>query len=230
MKTILIAFLIMPIVALGQCDWYFKGFLKSEVYGDSVILRNDSVSRNCGAMYTMQVYPVNDTLHWMQYDIGFAAMCICNFNLSVTLESLPAGTHIVKVYHTDYPGFGPPYYDTCYVGTMTFEVSQPNPPGSITVSGGSQSDCFSYPTGVSDREGSRDLSLYPNPAGDRLNIESEIPGEKEVVILDLTGRELIAERFTGLVHRLDIGHLAPGSYVARISARELSVVRKFIRR
>ena len=47
MKTLVFILIAVPYIVLGQCNPLGIGILKAEVDGNSVILKNDSIYRNC---------------------------------------------------------------------------------------------------------------------------------------------------------------------------------------
>lgn len=63
------------------------------------------------------------------------------------------------------------------------------------------------------------ISIYPNPASDRLFINSELQYER-VEIVDIDGKTVLRENE---ISTLDISHLAPGTYIVKISNRQMSV-------
>ncbi|MEZ5197727.1 MAG: hypothetical protein R2764_15480 [Bacteroidales bacterium] len=61
MKTLVFILLALPFTVFGQLNPY--GVLKAEVYGNTVILKNDSAFRNCACVYSMEIIQLEgDTL------------------------------------------------------------------------------------------------------------------------------------------------------------------------
>jgi len=88
-KALIYLFALIPHLTFGQCDPAGNGTLSAEVQNNSVILRNDTIHCNCGALYTMGIsWLSDDSLIWMQTDTGEVAFCYCHFDLSVT--SIPS--------------------------------------------------------------------------------------------------------------------------------------------
>ena len=141
MKTLVFILIALPYIAFGQCNSIFNGILKAEVDGNSVILKNDSIYRNCAVSYLMEITEIEgDTLVWFQLEqMDMWMMCLCHFNLSVTLDSLEAGNYYVKTYYTNIPF---PVGDTCYVGLIPFTISEQNSFVSYGVTDPYQSSCF----------------------------------------------------------------------------------------
>ncbi len=147
MKAVVFFMTFIPCIAFGQCIWwYYPGTLSAQVIGDTVILREDTARRNCGAIYQMEISTVSDTIIWFQRDIGGAFSCDCLFNLSVTIDSMETGHHVVKIYYTELEVPDPP--DTCYVGLISFDILEQNSFPSFSMIGQNQTDCFSI--GVND--------------------------------------------------------------------------------
>ena len=70
-------------------------------------------------------------------------------------------------------------------------------------------------TGVQAAE-SQSVSLYPNPASDRIVLDGLADGEAEVRIHDLSGRLVLTRHAAGPTAVLDVSSLAPGCYVVRV--------------
>jgi hypothetical protein len=75
--------------------------------------------------------------------------------------------------------------------------------------------------GINDLETAEELSLYPNPAGDFVNISlpSVSKGESKIAVFNLAGRLMIEEEikaFTENSYTLNVGKLPPGVYVLTI--------------
>lgn len=107
------------------------GKLKALVNRSSVILKDDTTARNCGASYQMQIDVTagsqnTHNIKWLQYDIGFEAGCDCHFNYSVSLDSLENGHYYTNVFFTEIhggnPGTSGTPYDTVYEGTVEFDI------------------------------------------------------------------------------------------------------------
>jgi hypothetical protein len=226
MKAIVILLMLVPCLALAQCDEASLGLLSAEVHGDTVILKNDTVYRNCGALYTMEVTnPGNDTLIWMQTDTGDVAYCYCNFDLSVSLDSLSPGDYVVKVYYTDLV-----YNDTCYIGLVPFTIAQPENYAALKIIHHWQSGCFT--TGLEENQDFSEpwTAIYPNPAGDILFIRNKRNTNGNVQIFNLNGQLQISTNLENQLTRLDILTLNPGIYLVKIKNEEFIKIYKLIRK
>ncbi|KUG05832.1 CotH kinase family protein [Solirubrum puertoriconensis] len=63
---------------------------------------------------------------------------------------------------------------------------------------------------------SETLKLYPNPANDYLNIDTDAARSYELSIRDLSGREVLRSALQGKQHKLSIAHLKKGVYVVTL--------------
>jgi hypothetical protein len=183
MKTItfLVLFAI-PIFSFGQSVQTTVDKLKAEVHGDTVILRDDSAYRNCGASYEMQLTIVNDTtFRWIQKDKGSIAYCDCNFNLSCTVDSLKPGDYTVNTYYT-YPGSS----SLKYVGKINFTISAPNNYVLPSIINQAQSPCFIVGIAPENEPSDCKIKVYPNPASRYIKIATDMPETKTIMITDIT--------------------------------------------
>jgi hypothetical protein len=231
MRAKLIFVLLFPIVAFGQCDPYYNGTLSVQVFGDTVILHNDTAIRNCGATYEMKAAFVGDTLIWLQSDTGPSFACVCTFNLSVMLDSVKSGYYIAKVYYTQFYGWPPPYDDTCFVGSIPFAVTDQNFYLSAHKSEEAQSPCFPIGTGVNQKAKAGSLFIHPNPASNFISVEiSGIAGNNNLSIVNTEGHRLITRRITAPKTQLDISALPAGVYFVRVTGERTVQVGKFVKR
>lgn len=73
-----------------------------------------------------------------------------------------------------------------------------------------------------------EVSLYPNPATDRVVLDGLADGEAEVRIHDLSGRLVLTRLAAGPTALLDISSLAPGCYVVRVAQGDEEKVVKMV--
>jgi len=77
------------------------------------------------------------------------------------------------------------------------------------------------------------LSLYPNPAGETLNIRLEESGRWEVVVRDVAGRQLISVLFNqnapGMEQTIQVGNLQSGIYFLDAWSGNRRTIRKFVK-
>lgn len=89
-------------------------------------------------------------------------------------------------------------------------------------------------TGIEMESGLQNVSVYPNPATDYLNVEFEAEKPENVAfkVLDVTGKVVYAEEmnYNGgqFQHRFDISNLSEGFYIMNIETAQGKTVRKFI--
>lgn len=226
MKKLLLVFILFPCIAYGQCNPPYYGNIRVVVDGDRVVLFEDSAIRNCGAVYQMKVGFLEDTLVWLQYDIGPPLACFCTFNLSVTLDSVKSGSFIAKFYHTGYYAWPPPYSDTCYVGSLPFEVeSNPNQRFHQTIQ--NQSECYTVTLPDKLIPKGDLIKIYPNPAFSSLNIETDFSGLKRLVITDLRSKKMWEITTYHQQLNVDVNDFKPGIYLITLEAQNRVIKRKF---
>jgi hypothetical protein len=212
MKTIVLLLILLPYFAVSQCNPSGNGLLSAEVHGDSLILRNDAVTRNCAAFYSMSISRLsNDTLIWIQTDIGDVAYCHCNFDLSVTLDSLSPGAYVVKAYYTQAHDD-----DTCYIGSVPFTITQPEAFTAPKVINQWQSICFTV--GLEKKpDASESLAvIFPNPAGDVLYIRNEHDDIGTIRIFNSNSQLQISAMMDSQLTGLDLSNLSPGIYFVKV--------------
>lgn len=79
-----------------------------------------------------------------------------------------------------------------------------------------------------DDQTSHQLSVYPNPVADRLNISSTDP-VLEVRLYDLTGKVLLHQKVTGYTPEVNLSHLDPGIYTLKAETADRVFIRKVIK-
>ena len=89
-------------------------------------------------------------------------------------------------------------------------------------------------TGLNDTERMKgNIRIYPNPFGEKINIEfpDNYQGESEISLLDVTGRELYRKRFSGSDISLDMGgvNVKEGMLYLRIRNDDKTIIKKLLR-
>lgn len=127
-------------------------------------------------------------------------------------------------------------------GTITFSGSWPHPLEDVVSSGdrlfltGREADpgpgfvfCWSPDfTAFVPRTERPELHLAPNPAQHELRVSGLTPGSTELEVVDVAGRRCLpVMRATAATHRVDVGQLAWGHYVLRVTDAHGSRVRAF---
>jgi hypothetical protein len=161
----------------------------------------------------MKVILLADTLYWYQVDTGATAVCLCSFNLSVTVDSMPAGHYTAKVYYTECPDCPPPGADTGYVGSIEFDITAPNSNTSIRTIDQGQSDCYPYNGLDVKKSRLHPYSIFPNPVANTLHLSTTDLNEKVIRIIDLQGRCLFESKFTDNEFDIDLTNYKSGLYI-----------------
>jgi hypothetical protein len=73
------------------------------------------------------------------------------------------------------------------------------------------------------------VKVYPNPANDFINIESNDTEISEVALYDILGKQLLSQNELAN-NRLDISNLTKGVYFMKISANGNSITKKIIKK
>jgi hypothetical protein len=74
------------------------------------------------------------------------------------------------------------------------------------------------------------LSLYPNPASDKITIEkSPIPAQSQLSIMNVNGQELITQHISERKTVIDISTLPSGVYFVRVTNDRTVEVGKIIK-
>lgn len=81
--------------------------------------------------------------------------------------------------------------------------------------------------GVDGIDGIPRVAVYPNPAKDRIVLESEDGTQVRGTLMDLAGREIITVDFRSSI-ALDVSPLASGPYLLRLTTPSATIVRKLL--
>jgi len=186
------------------------------VTGNQVTLHQDNAYQNCCFVPALQnVYLVNDsTLSWYQMDTtNIWCGCMCFFDYSISLDSLPAGEYTAHVYSGH---IHPTWPDTTYQGMTRFRVEAWLESDHIRQLTSQASDCHPYTTGTPEKEAEPGYRWYL-PDRSRLILENERNTTFiEVILLSLQGQQLLEPKcYTGDVE-LDISRIPPGVHIIRI--------------
>jgi len=228
MKTLLSFIMLAPVLLFGQKILYPPEAIKVQVKGDTVILSQDSVMRNCGAEYNMKVLIQADTLYWLQDDTGSAFSCDCYFNVSVTVDSVPTGQYTAKVYYSEHSNYYP-YLYTVYVGSIQFEVLQQNSFIGYHKTDENQSDCFYVGLDDKRRETAPNILLFPNPTKDIITIILDGNFENQVRIINIQNGYINDFIFDGRVKTIDISEYPQGVYIVTGTSKSGVYIKKFIK-
>lgn len=225
MKTIILLLILVPYFAVSQCNPSGNGLLSADVSDDLLILRNDTVTRNCAAFYSMGISKLSsDTLIWMQTDIGDVAYCHCNFDLSVTVDSLSPGDYVVKAYYTRASDD-----DTCYIGSVPFSIAQPENYPAPKVIHQWQSACFTVGLEETQNSSAGQPDIYPNPAGDKIFVQTGSDIDGTIRIFNLNGQVIYESLFENSFAEISTEHLKPGVYLIKVIGSKRVAVKKFVK-
>lgn len=75
------------------------------------------------------------------------------------------------------------------------------------------------------------VSVYPNPVGDRLEVNLQLTDfeNMQLEVLDVTGRSLFTQPISGMHEVLPVNGLSKGFYLLRVTNGASSVVRRFVK-
>jgi hypothetical protein len=227
MKTLVFIFLALPFAVWAKWDPY--GVLSAEVNGNSVTLRNDSVQRNCASYYAMEVIQLEgDTLAWYQLDlVGWIAYCMCNYDLSVTLDSLNPGNYFVKTFFTDFPY---PEGDTIYIGLISFTITGQNSFAGFTQTNEYQSMCYSVGMEEEKQTSNINFSFSPNPVKDKITISSpSLTENTHLSIFNVSGEKVMERELNHNETQIDISALPRGVYFVKLQNEKMVDVGKMVK-
>ncbi|MBK7174223.1 MAG: T9SS type A sorting domain-containing protein [Bacteroidales bacterium] len=183
------------------------------VTGNQVTIHQDNAYQNCCFVPALQsVYLENDsTLSWYQMDTTYIwCGCMCFFDYSISLDSLPAGEYTAHVYSGH---IHPVWPDTTYQGMTRFRVEVWLESDHIRQLTSQASDCHPYTTGTREQEAEPVYRWYL-PDHTRLILYSEKGvGGTEVSMVSLMGRQLIEPQPFDKLMELDISSLPRGVYI-----------------
>ncbi len=85
---------------------------------------------------------------------------------------------------------------------------------------------FTGYVGVDEINNNNGVSVYPNPSAVSTQFDVTVDNAAQVVVFDMTGREVARENFNGKVARVNSAALANGSYTYTIISNEAEVVNR----
>jgi len=85
-------------------------------------------------------------------------------------------------------------------------------------------------TGINEGISSSNISIYPNPVRDRLNVvlPVEFKDISAVEVIDITGKTVLTSEFKSN-HSLDVSSLTKGIYTLKVTAGDSVVQQKFMK-
>jgi hypothetical protein len=186
------------------------------VNGNQVSIHHDNARYNCAFTPIPNNLLINEhVIDWYKVDTtGQIAMCLCYFNYSVSIDSLPPGDYTVNVYSAIISPMTP---DSVFEGSAHFTIDGPyqcdNSFGLSSING----PCHEYDGIKKHNGGDDDYILSQNKEG--LHIGARGSSSIGMVILsNIAGREILRNYYNsaGEVYVSTIG-LSKGYYIVTIS-------------
>lgn len=72
------------------------------------------------------------------------------------------------------------------------------------------------------------VSVYPNPSNGQITVEMENSGVASLSMLDLSGKLVHSEQFSGSNHRMDVSHIGSGLYLLKLETGNGEFLTKFV--
>jgi photosystem II stability/assembly factor-like uncharacterized protein len=76
---------------------------------------------------------------------------------------------------------------------------------------------------------SKSIKLYPNPAKEKITIESLMTGDTRLSILNLEGKVIMERQITNYQTQIDVSNLYAGVYIVKLKNKYIVEVRKLIK-
>jgi len=88
---------------------------------------------------------------------------------------------------------------------------------------------YALHTGINDLQTNNQLSVYPNPSANKLNIEISAGNIQKITIYDLTGKQIRTISCNTSKQEIDISTLSPGLYFLDAICDQLTFRKRFIK-
>lgn len=121
---------------------------------------------------------------------------------------------------------GPSYTSTDNSGAITIKFVSDNSGNTYGWEG--NVDCDSM--GVNDVADSNEITIYPNPATNVLNIVSQKLTIESVKLTDTSGRMVVTNQLNKMNTQLNIDHLPKGVYMLNIKVGDKTITKKIIKK
>jgi len=116
MKKVILVLVLSAVILFGQDN----GWLTTDVQHDTVTISHIQTQRNCGSRYIWEAEIDGNQILLIERDTSTTMYhCLCYYDLSVTLGSLPPGD-----YHTEVIGLDYMVAETLYFGGIDFTIGQ----------------------------------------------------------------------------------------------------------
>ena len=176
---------------------------------------------NNGTLCKWQIEPAN---------AGTVTLHFLNFNTEAVVDMLRVIDPVSSSLLATYSGTSLPTDITSYSGKMLIMFIT----NSSNVSSGWTVYYTSTPLDVEEHSIIKNISIYPNPVNDKLNISFSVLNEKGVLlqIFDIAGREIFNEALisnSGTFNKIiDMSEMKKGIYTFRIITKSEVVIRKIV--
>jgi hypothetical protein len=196
----------------AHADWIeFFNNTNANVSMNGLYLSDDPSNKTKFAFPANAVIaPYSYLIVWADEGISTATHIHANFKLS------SAGEYIIL---SNGSGIT---LDSMYFAAQVADVSEgrcPNGTGPVTTLGITSFGFANCALGIHDQnENDNHFSVYPNPAGDFLNIKSILNEEQLYEIFNLQGQKILSGNFTTF-HQVSVSELSPGIYSIRCSGK-----------
>jgi hypothetical protein len=120
------------------------------------------------------------------------------------------------------PAFVNTIPDSISIGFSSSSIMNPQPGSALYI----DALAFTGYVGVDEINANSGVSVYPNPSATMTQFDVTGDNAAQVVVFDMTGREVARENFNGKVARVNTAELANGSYTYSIIGNEAEVVNR----
>ncbi|NTW34293.1 MAG: T9SS type A sorting domain-containing protein, partial [Bacteroidetes bacterium] len=151
-----------------------------------------------------------------------------DFNTEPEKDKIRIVDPISSIYLATYSGSSIPADITSYSGQLYIIFST----NSFNNASGWKAYYTSTPLGVTNNDLQNKLTVFPNPAHDKLNISFNLTGKQKVELqfIDITGQVVYSTitNITGVFNKnIDISSLAKGAYLLKVVTSENVITKKF---
>ena len=225
---------------LGYCDFIIAGTVDSNNAGfTGTGFANTQNVNGSGINWAVDIQADGDYIFYWRYASGNDRAAELTLNGAVSGGSLDFlntdGSWTTWYIQTSNPvNLTKGYYDVQLTATTSNGLGNIDYLGVLAFSSTAAEGlhCDSIAMSIDDAWGTTDdISIYPVPASDFLNIQLLAPNARmeSVVIYDISGKTLLAKASSDRETQLDIRRLSPGIYLARVkSSTGKMYIKRFI--
>jgi hypothetical protein len=84
------------------------------------------------------------------------------------------------------------------------------------------------PTALRENKMEAEFNCFPNPVSQQLSISTSVPDTYSVSIIDISGRTVCKDKFTGQSFLINLSSIAPGIYTLNLGNKKGTVIKKLI--